>query len=45
MGSHVVDVVNAIHEASAEGCHVEVQSTCPRPAPLPPALPDWTIDA
>ena len=44
MGCHVVDIVNAIHESSAEGRHVEVQSTCPRPAPLLPGLPDWSID-
>jgi len=44
MAFHVVDVVNAIHEASSENRHVELQSTCDRPAPLPPGLVDWTID-
>jgi predicted dehydrogenase len=44
MAFHVVDIVNAIHESSAEGRHVELQSTCERPAPLPPGLADWTID-
>ena len=44
MAYHVVDIVNAIHEASAEGRHVELVSTCARPAPLPLGLPDWTID-
>jgi len=44
MAFHVVDIVNAIHEASAEGRHIELQSTCARPAPLPPGLADWTID-
>jgi predicted dehydrogenase len=45
MAYHVVDVVNALHEASAEGRHVVLESTCERPAPLPPGLADWTIDA
>ena len=45
MAFHVVDVINAIHEASAENRHVTLQSTCDRPAPLPQGLEDWTIDA
>jgi predicted dehydrogenase len=45
LGYHVVDIVNALHEASAAGRHVHLDSTCARPAPLPPGLPDWTIDA
>ncbi len=44
MGCHVVDIVNAIHESSAEDCHVRLETTCERPAPLPPGLADWTID-
>ncbi len=45
MGYHVVDIINAIHESSDQGRHVALESTCARPAPLPPGLPDWTIDA
>jgi predicted dehydrogenase len=44
MGFHVIDIVNAIHEASDQGRHVDLESTCDRPAPLPTGLPDWTID-
>jgi hypothetical protein len=44
MGFHVIDIINAIHEASDQGRHVDLESTCDRPAPLPTGLPDWTID-
>ena len=44
MGYHVVDLVHGLHEASAEGRHVELESTCAQPAPLPLGLADWTID-
>jgi predicted dehydrogenase len=33
---HVVDIAQAVHEASRENRHVEVTSTFVRPAPLPP---------
>jgi predicted dehydrogenase len=33
---HVLDLMHAIHESSASGRHVDVASTCERPAPLPP---------
>ncbi len=32
---HVLDLMHAIHEASDSGCHVEIASTCERPAPMP----------
>jgi hypothetical protein len=32
---HVLDLMNAIHDASLEERHVAVQSTCERPQPLP----------
>lgn len=35
---HVHDVMHAIHDASREGKHVEVQSRVDRPAPFPPGL-------
>ena len=38
---HVLDVMHAIEEAVQSGRHVEVESTCERPAPLaPPHGPD-----
>jgi predicted dehydrogenase len=44
MAYHVIDIVNAFHDASRENRHVELASTCDRPAPLPAGLADWTID-
>jgi predicted dehydrogenase len=44
MAYHTVDIISGIHEASEEKRHIELQSTCARPAPLPPGLMDWTID-
>jgi len=35
LGYHVLDLMHAIHEASTAGRHVDVSSTCERPAPLP----------
>ena len=34
MAYHVLDIMQSIHEASAEGRHIELSSTCSRPAPL-----------
>jgi predicted dehydrogenase len=31
---HVLDLMFAVHEASERGCHVDVESTCERPASL-----------
>jgi predicted dehydrogenase len=36
MGYHVLDLILAIHDASQEGRHLEISSTCKQPAPLPP---------
>jgi predicted dehydrogenase len=36
MAYHVLDIMQATHEASAEGRHIELGSTCTRPAPLLP---------
>jgi predicted dehydrogenase len=44
MTYHVIDIVNAFHDASRENRHIELASTCDRPAPLPAGLADWTID-
>jgi predicted dehydrogenase len=35
MAYHVLDIMHAIHDASAEGRHIELTSTCSRPEPLP----------
>lgn len=35
MAYHVLDIMHAIHDASNEGRHVELTSTCQQPAPLP----------
>ena len=42
---HVLDVMQAILDASDTGRHVDVQSTCERPAPLPEGLKDWAVRA
>jgi hypothetical protein len=44
MGTHVVDILNAIHESWDQGRRIELQTTCSRPQPLPPGLTNWTID-
>lgn len=36
MGYHVLDIMHAFHDASRAGEHIEVNSTCERPASLPP---------
>ncbi len=41
---HVLDIMHAIHDASREGRHIELTSTCARPAPLPLDLPDGVLD-
>lgn len=41
---HVLDVMEALQEASVLGRHIELESTCERPAPLPAGLPPWTLD-
>ena len=44
MGYHVIEVVHALYQASAEGQHIELSSTCLQPQPLPLGLSDWEID-
>jgi hypothetical protein len=41
---HVLDIMHAIHDASREGRHIELASTCERPAPLPVGLREGTLD-
>jgi len=41
---HVLDVMHAVHDASQSGRHIEMESTCDRPQPLPPGLVEGSID-
>ena len=41
---HVLDIMQAFHEASEGNLHVEITSTCERPAPLPMGLRPGTLD-
>ena len=41
---HVLDIMHAFHDASLAGKHVELASTCTRPAALPLGLRDGEID-
>ena len=38
LAHHVLDIMQAFHDASREGKHIELSSTCERPAPLPLGL-------
>jgi len=42
---HVLDLMHAFHDASESGAHIEVESTCPRPAPLPLGLRKGLLDS
>ena len=44
MAYHVLDIMHAFHDASREGKHVELKSTCTRPATLPAGLAENTLD-
>jgi predicted dehydrogenase len=44
MAYHVIDIVHALHDASNENRHIELESTCAQPAALPLGLADWTVD-
>jgi len=41
---HVLDIMCGIHDASRDGQHVELGSTCQRPAPLPLGLVEGRLD-
>jgi len=41
---HVLDIMHALLEASDAGQHIDIASTCTRPAPLPLDLPPNTLD-
>lgn len=38
LAMHVLDVMQAFHESSEQGRHILIQSSCERPAPLPPGV-------
>jgi len=40
MAYHVLDIMQSFHEASSEGRHIELSSTCSRPASLGPSSLD-----
>ena len=44
MAYHVLDIMHALHESSGSGRHVELESTCRRPAPLRAELPAGVLD-
>lgn len=45
MALHALEIMHAVHVASEEGRHVELATTCERPAPLRADLPDGVLDA
>lgn len=42
---HVLDLMHAFHDASDQGRHIDVESTCERPAPLPVGLAMGEVDS
>lgn len=42
---HVLDLMHAFHDASRAGTHIDIESTCDRPAPLPPGLAQGDVGA
>lgn len=44
MAYHVLDIMHTIHDASTKGAHIQMASTCERPAPMPVGLPDSVLD-
>jgi predicted dehydrogenase len=42
---HVLDIMHAVHDASHDSRHIELESTCERPAALPVGLADGELDA
>ncbi len=44
MAYHVLDLMHTIIDASKEGRHIKMHSTCQRPAPMPVGLPEGVLD-
>jgi predicted dehydrogenase len=43
--NHVLDIMHAIHDASNQGRHIELESSCSQPAPLPMGLTAGQLDS
>ncbi len=41
---HALDIMQAVHEASATGNQVLLTTTCARPEPMRADLPDWVLE-
>lgn len=44
MAYHVLDIMHAFHDASEQSKHIELESTCERPAALPVGLEEGKLD-
>jgi len=44
MAYHVLDIMQAIHEASASDKHIMLNSLCERPAPFTTGMHTWQED-
>jgi len=44
LANHVLDIMHAVHDASREGKHIELTTTCDRPAALPIGLREGVLD-
>ncbi len=44
MAYHVLDIIESIMQSSEEGRHIELSSSCTRPAPLAPGNSPWEAD-
>jgi predicted dehydrogenase len=44
MAYHVLEAMHGFHDASEQGVHYQMQSSCERPASLPMGLTDFTLD-
>jgi hypothetical protein len=44
MAYHVLDVMEAVGDACGQGKHIDIGSTCEKPAPLPLGLMPGAVD-
>jgi predicted dehydrogenase len=44
MAFHVLEAMHGFHDASEQGSHYTMKSTCEKPAPLPIGLADFSLD-
>lgn len=44
MAYHVLEAMHGFHDASDQGAHYVMKSTCEKPAPLPLGLADFSLD-